>query len=373
VRDALLDGPAGPQDLDVATQEPPERAARLLEAAGFRVLPTGLAHGTVTALGRHRSYEVTTLRRDVATDGRHAEVAFTDDFVEDAARRDFTINAMSCDAEGRLHDPFGGRADLMAGRIRFVGDPVRRIREDYLRILRWFRFFARFGQEPPDGPALAACAAEATGIDRLSGERLRTELFTLLPLPRAPRAMELMMATGVLGHVVPAPLDPAALPRLRASVGDVDPILALAAMLRPTEPAAAEAVAGRLRLSRAEAIRLLRLAPSPLPDTAASLALHRRGVEAQGRELYLDRLRLAAGEAAADPAAVRPLLDELGAWEPPRFPLDGNDLQAAGVPPGRELGALLAALHAWWRERDFAPDREACLARLRELRRPSCE
>ena len=365
VRDALIDPLADPQDLDVATQEPPQRAAALLERAGFRVVPTGLAHGTVTALGKTRIYEVTTLRRDVATDGRHAEVAFTTDFVADAARRDFTVNAMSCDGLGRLFDPFGGRADLEAGRIRFVGDPASRIREDYLRILRWFRFFARFGREPPDGPALAACAAEAAGIERLSGERLRRELLLLLELPQAVRAIGLMAETGVLERVVAAPLRIAALAELRRSAGGADAILALAAMLRPGDRRTVAGVAGRLRLSRAEAARLARLATAPLPDVGAPLALHRRGIEADGPSDYLDRLRLAAGESGADATA---LLEELERWPVPAFPLDGDDLLAAGMAPGRELGRILGLVHAWWRERDFAPDRAACLARAAELR-----
>ena len=368
VRDTLLDPWARPHDLDVATQQLPERAGALLEGAGFRVLPTGLAHGTVTALGRDFAYEVTTLRRDVSTDGRHAEVAFTEDFVADAARRDFTVNAMSCDGLGRVHDPFGGRADLLGGRIRFVGDPVRRIREDYLRILRWFRFFARFGGEPPDAAALAACAAERDGIDILSGERLRTELLSLLALPRAPRAVGLMAGTGVLRHVVPAPADPDALARLLAVAGAGDAVLALAAMLRPAEVPAVERVATRLRLSRSEAARLLRLATGDRPDAAAAEAGHRRRLEAEGRAGYLDRLRLAAAAQGLPPAALADLTARLDRWPVPAFPLAGDDLLAAGVPPGPELGRLLADLRRWWRDRDFTPDRADCLARLEALR-----
>ncbi len=369
VRDTLLDPTAGPRDLDVATQQPPERAAELLEAAGFRVIPTGLAHGTVTALGPEHRYEVTTLRHDVATDGRHAEVAFTDDFAADAARRDFTINAMSCDGRGRVHDCFGGLADLAAGRIRFVGEPALRIREDYLRILRWFRFFARFGHEPPDAAALAACAAEAGGIDILSGERLRAELLLLLALQRAPRAVGLMAETGVLARVVPAPLDVAALARLLAVVPAGDGLLALAAMMRPAEAPTVERVASRLRLSRAEAARLGRLVSLALPAADAAETLHRRGIEALGPDDYLDLLRLAAAEQGSGRDALAALAGRLAAWTVPALPVGGEDLLALGVPAGPELGRLLAEVRRWWRERDFAPDRAACLDHATRARR----
>ena len=189
VRDGLLGRPVPGGELDLATPEPPEQVMRLLEAAGLQAIPTGLAHGTVTTVVGGRRFEITTLRRDVATDGRHAEVAFTDDFGADAARRDFTINAMSCDAEGRLYDYFDGRADLAAGRVRFVGDAAQRIGEDYLRILRFFRFFAHYGRPPADAEALRACAAAAPGIDACRASAIQAEMLKLLaaadPLPGA--------------------------------------------------------------------------------------------------------------------------------------------------------------------------------------------
>ena len=185
VRDGLLGLPDSGGELDLATPEPPERVMRLLEAAGLPAIPTGLAHGTVTTRVGGRQFEITTLRRDIACDGRHAEVAFTDDFRVDAARRDFTINAMSCDLEGRLYDYFDGRADLAAGRVRFVGAAAERIVEDHLRILRFFRFFARYGRPPADPEALRACRAAAPDLQRLSGERLQTEMRKLLKARRS--------------------------------------------------------------------------------------------------------------------------------------------------------------------------------------------
>ena len=199
-----------------------------------------------------RRFEITTLRRDVACDGRHAEVEFTDDFDADAARRDFTINAMSCEPDGTLHDPMGGRADLAAGRVRFVGDARRRIAEDYLRILRFFRFQARFGRGAPDAEALSACAAMAAGVDRLSGERVRQELWLILRGPRPAATLALMRSAGVLARVVPGAVPLVHLERL----AEPDPLLRLAALIRPSSAARVDALADRLRLSNHERERL---------------------------------------------------------------------------------------------------------------------
>ena len=369
VRDTLLDPGIDMPDLDLATPEPPERVTGLCEAAGLKVVPTGLKHGTVTVQsGRHR-YEVTTLRRDVATDGRHAVVAVTDDFVEDAARRDLTINAMSCDGEGRLFDPFGGEADLRAGRIRFVGDPGTRIREDYLRILRFFRFYGRFGRPPADAAALAACRELAPGIDRLSGERVRQELLRLLETRDAVAALELMRDTGVLGRILPEPPAFALLARLAAAWPAADGLLRLAVLLRSAgaESTATQRIASRLRLSARERGRLAALVTLPLPDTRASERAHRQGLYAHGPALYLDLLRLAAVLGDGDPAPVRAAEALAASWQAPAFPLDGRDLLARGLPPGPGLGALLATVRRWWEGQDFAPDRAACLVRLDAL------
>ena len=369
VRDALIDPGRDVADLDLATPERPERVIELMRAAGIRVVPTGLKHGTVTAfLGRH-VFEITTLRRDVACDGRHAEVEFTDDFAADAARRDFTINAMSCDAAGRLFDPFGGAADLRAGRIRFVGDARRRITEDYLRIIRFFRFFARFGRPPADAEALAACAAEAAGIDRLSGERVSEELLRLLIAAGAATALELMRETGVLAHIVPWPIEVAPLVRLAAAWPDADPLLRLAALTRGAGPSPAdiERLAMRLRLSNAERDRLGRLLLSDLPDVTGTPATRRRQMFELGAETYTDLVRLAHALGAADRAAAESALAHAAQWRPPAFPLRGDDLIARGIAPGPELGHLLAQVREAWVASDFSLDRDACLRRLDEL------
>lgn len=368
VRDTLLDPTLDPQDLDIATQEKPERLMERLPATGFHVVPTGLKHGTVTVIVGHRHFEVTTLRRDVACFGRHAEVEFSDDFEEDAARRDFTINAMSCDRYGRLFDYFGGRADLAAGRVRFVGDPEQRIREDYLRILRFFRFWARFGRPPADPPALAACAALASGLDRLSGERIRAELERLLVAPGAVEALRLMLETGVAGRLFPVAPDLDRLARLLAIAPEADWLLRLAALLRGRlHSAAAMLLAARLRLSNSERERLVALLGAPLPDPDGARALQERLVYRLGFERWADLFRLAAVEAGFDRARLAARLGELAGFRAPPFPLAGKDLLARGVPQGPRLGRLLEAVRAWWEEEQFRPDRAACLARLDAL------
>jgi poly(A) polymerase len=353
------------RDLDLATAERPERVTALLEGAGLDAIPTGLAHGTVTAIAPGWRFEITTLRRDIATDGRHATVAFTDDFQADAARRDFTINAMSCDGEGRLFDYFGGRADLAAGRIRFVGAADQRIAEDFLRILRFFRFFARYGRTPPDVLALQACAAAAPEIARLSGERIQAEMMKLLeahdPLP----ALRLM-ADGVLAQVVAGSPALDRLARLLAVAPDVDALLRLAAMLRGQD-AAAEELASRWRLSSRDAERLLALVQDPLPDLRATPAAQRRALHRLGATHYADLAHLAAAEAGG--AGLGEALAEASAWQPKTLPLTGHDVMALGVGPGPAVGALLAKAEDWWVQRDFEPDHAACLTYVRDLLR----
>jgi poly(A) polymerase len=370
VRDGLLGLPDVGGELDLATPEPPEQVIRLLEHAGLPAIPTGLAHGTVTTIANARRFEITTLRRDLACDGRHAEVAFTDDFAIDASRRDFTINAMSCDAAGRLYDYFGGRADLAAGRITFVGDAAARIAEDYLRILRFFRFFARYGRPPADAEALAAMRVAAPELHRLSGERIQAEMLKLLdaddPLP----ALRLMAEIGVLGETIPGRVGLERLTRLLEVAPESGSLVRLAALLRPPPggPAAAEQVVERWRMANRDAARLLAMTQEPLPDLRASPSERARDLHRLGAERYADLVRLAAADVAgAPPAALAEALAAAVAWEPKRLPVGGDDILALGVPAGPRVGAILAALEAWWVAHDFAPDRAACLAEARRL------
>jgi poly(A) polymerase len=353
VRDALLGLPAG--DIDLATVHPPADARRRIEAAGWKAVPTGIGHGTLTAVSHGARHEVTTLRRDVATDGRRAVVAFTRDWAEDAARRDFTMNALYAHPlSGALSDPTGeGLADLAAGRVRFIGDPLRRIAEDHLRILRFFRFHARFGRGAPDPDALAACALRANDLMALSRERIRDELLKLLVAPRAPETVLLMVDRGILAPVLPEAGDLPGLERLaqrEAAQGLApDPLRRLAALL-PADSARLEAIAGRLRLSNAQKQRLAAMAPrladpprSPLGRAHAVAELaYWRGAEGARDALLL-------GQAEPESADLA-LLD---AWVRPRLPVSGGDLVAAGVAPGPKVARRLAELERAWVAQGF--------------------
>lgn len=360
VRDTLLDPSLDMIDLDIATPTPPERNGELLAAAGIKSLPTGIDHGTITAIAGDRSYEITTLRRDVATDGRRATVAYTNCFVEDAARRDFTINSMSSDRTGRLFDPFTGRLDLEAGRVRFVGAPVERIREDYLRILRFFRFYARFGKTPPDRQTLKALTDERAGLDRLSGERLRAELLKLLGGGNVEASLRLMAETGVWRQILGAEPALDRLARLLALDGAASPLLRLAALVRGR--ADALTVAQRLKLSNAERDRLVELATVTLPEVAAAPQELRRLAYRLGPERALDQLRLGAAEQGVARSTLARALAVVEAFVPPAMPVGGRDLMALGMTPGPALGRRLAAIEMAWIASDFTAGREDLLA-----------
>ena len=364
VRDTLRGAPV--KDVDLATPLPPESVCERAEAAGFRAVPTGIDHGTITVVAAGRGFEVTTLRRDARTDGRHAAVAFTDDWEADAARRDFTFNAMSLAPDGALYDPFGGRADLAAGRVRFVGDARRRIVEDYLRVLRFFRFFAWLGRPPPDGEALAACRALASGVDQLSGERVRAETLRLLAAPDPLPALELAADARVLERVLPRLREDwrARLGRLTTLEGGAgDPVRRLAALVAGD---AAAAAARRLRLSRAQTERLAALTAPRHVVFGLDARGARRVLRRIGAERYRDLALLAWADAGSS-EGLDAALATAEAWRPVSLPVRGRDVTALGVPPGRRVGALLRAVEAWWEAGDFRAGRAETLARLREL------
>lgn len=357
VRDALLGRP--PREIDIATPLGPETVMKRLTAAGIRAVPTGIAHGTVTAATPKRIFEITTLRRDVETDGRHAKVAFGVDWAADAQRRDFTMNALSLDGRGRLYDDVGGLADLKAGRVRFVGDPATRIHEDVLRLLRYYRFFAHYGKGAGDRAARAACHAAARLLPTLSAERIAAEFLKLLAAPDPLPALRMMRADGVLEVVLP---ESAALARLRQLVAlepAADPIRRLAALIARD----AGAVAERFKLSGAQRDRLEALAAKPPIALDADRPAQRRALYRWGAAIYADRVLLAAA-ARQRPRGVRKLLRLAQSWKSPRFPLRGRDLLAAGVAPGPQVGILLATLEAWWIKGDFRATAAQCRAEL---------
>jgi poly(A) polymerase len=365
VRDAVLGRPV--TDIDIATPLAPDAAMRALEAAGIKVVPTGIDHGTVTAVIERRHLEITTLRRDVETDGRHARVAYTDDWAADAARRDFTINALFADADGTLYDPTGqGLDDLNAGRVRFIGDPTQRIAEDYLRLLRFFRFQARYGSGAPDAAAVAACAAAAAQLDRLSAERVWAELKRLLAAVDPAPMIALMAAQRILPHVLPRPADVGCLERLVAGERDVPivPLCRLAALVGRLD--AVEPTAQRLRLSNAESARLAGILGAAAIVDQPPCRLVRRF----GRDAALDGVRLAAARGLG-PAAAATARAKITAWVELPLPITGDDVLSLGVPPGRLVGELLGQVAAWWEEQDCGADRKACLAALRRLARKS--
>ena len=293
VRDSLAGRPV--TDVDIATTGPPETNIGLLEAAGIKVVPTGLKHGTVTAVSHGTPFEVTSLRIDVETDGRHARVAYTGDWRADAARRDFTMNALYADSRGRVYDWFGGIEDLGRGRVRFVGDADGRIAEDRLRVLRYFRFHARYGRGRADRAAQLACARAAGTLGELSGERIRIELFKLLAAPRPAPTLRTMVALGVMAQVVADGLDFHALARLRRlELAPPDPLLRLAALLGAQGPAAGLRLAARLRFSNRDRDRLAALlAPENALPARAGRRQIRRLAHRLGPEIAADLARLA--------------------------------------------------------------------------------
>ena len=378
IRDAFSSRPV--KDIDIGTPDPPERVIELLEAAGLRAIPTGIDHGTVSALVDDERFEITTLRLDLATDGRRAKVAYTDDWVADAARRDFTINALSCTPDGDVYDPFGGMADLGNGIVRFVGNARERIEEDYLRLLRFFRFYGQFGRPPVDRDALAACRHMAPGLSRLSAERIRDEFFRILAARSAADIVMLMQGERVLGLILPTDVDIGRLrmmlwldtTAIRLQSVTPDPLRRLAALIE-TDAHGAAGLAARFKLSRRQTERFVSMVSADFEISATSeKPALRRAIYCAGGQTVRDWALLAwAGEMAV--SARRggggaqgwiSVLETAQSWTPPAFPLNGDDVTARGVPVGPEVGEHLRAVENWWLDKDFEADREACLAQL---------
>ena len=336
VRDSLLGVPVS--DVDMATRLTPDEVIARLKAAGIKSVPTGIAHGTVTAVMPDGPVEITTLRRDVSTDGRRATVAFTDDWREDAARRDFTINALSANPDtGEVYDYFGGREDLTAGHVRFIGQPLQRIAEDHLRILRFFRFYGRFGKGTPDAAAYDACADRANDLMSLSRERIASELLKLLSYAMPTAAVRLMLARDILKPVLPEIMSADRLDSLVSREGvNGDPIRRLAALIGPN-PAVAKDIATRLKLSKAQSNRLATACGWAIPHDNVPALAYRLGIESAR-----DRLLLAGADAA-----------KLDNWHRPKFPISGGTLIKRGLESGPIVAQTLAQIENAWVDAGF--------------------
>jgi poly(A) polymerase len=371
VRNALMGIPV--KDVDIATTALPGDVMRLADRAGLHAIPTGIEHGTVTIVAGKVPFEVTTLRQDIETFGRHAKVTFTNDWRADAARRDFTMNALYADPDGTVHDPLCGFADLQAGRVRFIGDAHQRIREDYLRILRFFRFGAQYGgARAPDPEGLAAAAAEKAGLSLLSGERIRSELMLLLAAPGAVPALRQMRDSGLIAPLLCVAGDVELVERLaaieRALNKPADAVLRLAALAR----GAGDDLRERLRLSTAEGDRLVQAARSdaafdPSTDEAAAKAfIYRHGAKAFADGALIDWAR-SADEADDKARANRVTLPER--WSAPALPVRGADVVALGVPVGPSIGRIVAGFEKWWMGAGYPDAPERVRAKLEELAR----
>ena len=342
VRDDLLKIPLS--DIDLATRIPPDEVISRLSSARIKAVPTGIDHGTVTAVSDGHPFEITTLRRDVSTDGRRATVAFTDDWKEDAARRDFTINALSADPRtGELFDYFGGLADLEQRHIRFIGDPLQRIAEDHLRILRFFRFHARFGAGEPDKAALEACTQRANDLMALSRERIADELLKLLGIPDPSHTVAIMLERGILKPVLPE-IGPERQRNLKALIKTekdahigADALRRLAALL-PSDTGIAEDIGARLRLSNNAKKRLTCAVKNDDGLPPRTLAYR------AGRDCAVDRLLIAGRD--TDAAAI-------SGWHPPRLPIGGGLLIKRGLPQGPVVARTLRKIEDKWVEEDF--------------------
>jgi poly(A) polymerase len=380
VRDAVIKRPV--KDIDIATHLEPEEVIRRLEAASIHAIPTGIDHGTVTAVVGREHFEITTLRHDVETDGRRAKVAFTGDWEADARRRDFTINALFMTPDGMIHDCVHGLADLSSGTVRFVGKAKERIQEDVLRILRFYRFYAYYGRPPVNKEAIAACRQFAHLLPGLSGERVRNELLRILMAPDPAGIFLLMQGELALAQILPEAKHFGRLRQLawledrgiRIKGLSGDPLRRLGALFDPV-PEAARHVAERLRLSNQQTERLVKIAaadepPQPEMNQASLKKLLRR----IGTRAFLDRALIAWAERRS----IDPLAPESGSaiwgdllalpagWTPPEFPLRGRDLMALGIPHGPQIGRLLKEIEAWWEAGGYQADRDEIVSRLKQ-------
>ncbi|MFK0684100.1 CCA tRNA nucleotidyltransferase [Ochrobactrum sp. BD67] len=377
VRNTLLGSKVS--DVDLATTHLPQETVRLAKEAGFKPVPTGIEHGTITVVVQGHPFEVTTLRQDVETDGRHAKVAFGTDWKADAERRDFTINALYATADGTILDDVGGLADIESRTLRFIGDAEQRIREDYLRILRFFRFFAWYGSGRPEADGLRASARLKDGLAQLSAERVWAELKKLLSAPDPSRALLWMRQGGVLNLILPESekwgIDAIhGLVRTEADLGwQADPLLRLASIV-PPDSVRMEEMGKRLKMSNAERARLEAWARADAVKPELSEQALKKAIYRGSKQAVLDRIRLAyaaarADAAGSDDAMIRAggfarLLDAAERYDAPVFPVTGSDLLALGIEKGPGMGEALRSLETFWIDSGFSLDRAALLDKL---------
>ncbi len=379
VRDSLRN--VSVTDVDMATSLGPEKVMEKLHHAGIKVIPTGLKYGSVTAILDGFHYEITTLRQDIETDGRHATVGFGSDWSADATRRDFTINALYCDRNGRVYDPLGqGVADLMAGKVVFIGDGDARIKEDYLRVLRFFRFHYVIGKGAVDGVGFKACrkaAQDGTGLAQLSGERLQQEFFKILLGENAPAALEMMQKAGVLAYILPflqsgAPLRDACFKRLEtlinfemqvappiAHLGVHPNVLLRLACLLTNDEYQIDTISAHLRLSRKQKKYLLALLTNSYVTKEITSQNTKQVAYWLGGDICADLMMLQQAMRLSVPTQIDVFsshIKEVRACSVPVFPYSAKMIQAVGVSPGPEMGRLLKALEGWWVENDFPCD-----------------
>ena len=356
VRNSLLGAPIN--DVDLATTMLPNDVMQVCKAAGFGVHPTGIEHGTITVVNKGQPFEVTTLRLDVETDGRRAVVAFTENWEADALRRDFTMNAMYCDASGKMYDFTDGYGDIQRKRVRFVGDSALRIKEDTLRILRFFRFHSWYGKGAPDRIGLAACVKLKSGLKKISAERIRQELMKLIIAPRAVDTLKVMATSGILRVILPYTEDWRVIGRLPA-----DAVLRLFVLAR--KPSTLKDL---LRLSNEESLRIENLSAAPELSPKLRDAEQRSMFYQLGEQTYVDAVRLswAQSKASHSSAKWQALLDLPQEWSLPKFPITGRDLIELGHTPGPAMGEVLRQLEDWWVASDFVPSREDLLKRIED-------
>ncbi|MCC7393686.1 MAG: CCA tRNA nucleotidyltransferase [Sphingomonadaceae bacterium] len=363
VRDSLANLPVA--DMDIATRRPPDWVMAAAEAAGMKAIPTGIAHGTVTLIADGARFEVTTLRRDVTTDGRRATVAFSDDWAEDAARRDFTINALYADvATGTVFDPTGGIADLAAGRVHFIGNAAQRIDEDHLRILRWFRFFARFGRGDADAATLHLLRDKAPLLRSLSRERVADEFLRILALPNPVPVLRLMAEAQILSEIAPE-ADPSGIARVEKLLANealarlggaglaADGLLRCMALIG--DAVAADRLAARLKFSGVMRKRIARALGSNHGDASPRAMAYYLGMVGARDRILLHGTDDVAAQLAA-----------LTDWQPPKLPIGGRDILARGIAAGPDVARILAEVETRWIAADF-PDRAATLQMLDEV------